>query len=81
MSRVIAWWIDDATYDTLGLMPGTYVATWGSGSDAHNFTLDILPAPGTTEVPEPSSLMLLAPPLGFVLLLPARPRQNGRSAA
>jgi hypothetical protein len=72
---------NDATYSTLGVTPGTYIATWGSGPDADSFTLDILPAPGTTEVPEPSTLMLLALPLGFVLMLSVRPRQNRRSAA
>ncbi len=57
---------DNQTFSSLGVTPGTYVWTWSSGS----FTLDI---PGAA-VPEPSSLGLLALPLGFVTLLAARHR-------
>ena len=45
-----------ATFSSLGVTPGTYKWTWGSGAD-QSFTLDIA-APSA--VPEPSSLLLLA---------------------
>ncbi len=41
------------TLSSLGLMPGTYTWTWGTGTD-QKFTLEI-----GAPVPEPSSLMLL----------------------
>jgi hypothetical protein len=46
---------DDTTIASLGLTPGTYNYTWGTGSDgsfAHNV--------GTSQVPEPSSLGLIS---------------------
>jgi hypothetical protein len=46
----------NATLDSLGLLAGTYVYTWGSGVGADSFTIDIL-APAT--VPEPNSLALM----------------------
>jgi hypothetical protein len=63
------------TFSSLGVTPGIYEWTWGPGAN-QNFTLDIVAA----AVPEPSSLSLLAPPLGFVLLLAARRRRAMRSA-
>ncbi|HEX5325292.1 MAG TPA: PEP-CTERM sorting domain-containing protein [Acetobacteraceae bacterium] len=44
---------DNQTFATLGITPGSYVWTWGSGTDADSFTLDV-------GVPEPGSLALLA---------------------
>jgi hypothetical protein len=44
---------DNATFASLGLTPGTYAWTWGSGANADSFTLEI-------EAPEPASLGLLA---------------------
>jgi hypothetical protein len=41
------------TFNSLGLTPGTYAWTWGSGADASSFTMNIGAA-----VPEPSSLAL-----------------------
>ena len=50
------------TFATLGVTPGTYEWTWGTGPN-QNFTLDVV-------VPEPSSLLLLAGALaGLVMLL------------
>jgi hypothetical protein len=49
---------DDATLASLGVTPGTYIWTWGDGSDADSFTLDIN-APATS-APEPASIALLA---------------------
>jgi hypothetical protein len=60
---------DNQTLSSLGLTPGVYVYTFGSGADADRFTVDIL------AVPEPASALLLGPPLGFVMLLLARRRQ------
>lgn len=48
-----AW--SGATFSSLGLTPGTYVWTWGSGADADFFTMNI----GASSVPEPASLMML----------------------
>lgn len=59
---------DNQTFGILGVTPGTYEWKWGSGATADSFTLNIVAAP------EPSSLALLALPLGLVLLLAARLR-------
>ena len=47
---------DGATFASLGVTPGTYEWTWGTGADADNFTLQIGPV---AVVPEPASLPLL----------------------
>ena len=49
---------DDATIASLGLTPGTYTFTWGSGADAGSFVIDI----ATT--PLPAALPLFASALG-----------------
>ena len=61
----------NATFASLGVTPGTYEWTWGSGAN-QNFTLQIGPA---AAVPEPPSLLLLAGALvGLVTLLGAGSR-------
>jgi hypothetical protein len=59
---------DNATFASLGATPGTYMWTWGTGADADSFTLQIEPA----AVPEPSTIALLALPLGLVIWRTAR---------
>ena len=44
----------NASFASLGMTPGTYVWTWGSGVNADSFTLNI-----GSVVPEPSSLTLM----------------------
>ena len=44
-----------ATFSSLGLTPGTYTYTWGTGANADFFRINI----GTAAVPEPSSLVLM----------------------
>jgi hypothetical protein len=56
---------DNQTFGSLGATPGTYVWTWGSGATADSFTLNIVPT-NIVPTPEPSSLALLALPLGLV---------------
>jgi hypothetical protein len=55
------------SFATLGLTPGVYLYTFGSGGNADTFTIDVA-------VPEPASLALLAAVLG--LGLAARRRCN-----
>jgi hypothetical protein len=46
---------DGATFASLGVTPGVYKWTWGSGTNADSFKLDIV------AVPEPSTwIMMLA---------------------
>jgi hypothetical protein len=61
------------TFASLGLTPGTYIWTWGSGPTADSFTLQVGPV---ANVPEPSSNMLLGLPLGLLMLIAARPRRT-----
>jgi hypothetical protein len=60
----------NATFASLGLTVGTYVTTWGTGSNTETFTVNVLAtttAPETT-VPLPGSALLLAAGLlGFGL--------------
>ena len=55
------------TFSSLGVTPGVYEWLWGSGA-SQKFTLDA--------VPEPSSLLLFAPPLGIIMLVAARTRRR-----
>ena len=52
---------NNATFASLGVTPGTYVWTWGTGLENQNFTLVI----GGAGVPDGGSTVSL---LGFVLL-------------
>ncbi len=61
---------DNQTFASLGVTPGTYTWTWGIATADDTFTL-VIPA---AAVPEPSSLALLALPLGLLMLLAARRR-------
>lgn len=60
---------DNATFASLGVAPGTYEWTWGTGPD-QNFTLDVV-------VPEPSNLALLGVALAGLPLLRRRSRASG----
>ena len=52
---------DNASFASLGVTPGTYIWTWGSGAD-QSFTLDIL---SSVSVPEPAEFGMF----GFGVLL------------
>lgn len=64
----------DSTLASLGITPGTYTWTWGSGDTADTFTLEA----GT--VPEPTSASLLAMS-SLALLRRIRGRRNGPESA
>ena len=66
---------DNQTFSSLGVTPGEYEWTWGSGAHADSFTLDIV----TAAVPEPSSVGLVALPLGLGMLLAAQRRRAARN--
>jgi hypothetical protein len=62
---------DSATLSSLGLTPGTYTWTWGSGPTADSFTVQV-----DASAPEPGSLFLVA--AGAVsLLLAVLLKSNG----
>jgi hypothetical protein len=67
---------DMATFASLGVRPGTYVWSWGSGAD-QSFTLDIQ-APAA---PLPASLPLFATGLGALGLLGWRRKRQARAVA
>jgi len=60
---------NNASFASLGVAPGTYTWSWGSGSNADSFTLQIGPG-ATNGVPESSStLPLLAAAIGGLCLV------------
>ena len=63
---------NNQTLATLGLTPGTYVYTWGSGTTADSFTVQIR----ANAIPEPGTLTLVA--LGGVCALAYRRRRVAR---
>jgi hypothetical protein len=68
---------NDATLASLGLIPGLYVWSWGSGADADTFTIDVVAGPGShaSPVPEPSTWAIML--LGFAGLGYASLRRKG----
>jgi hypothetical protein len=58
----------NSSFSSLGLTPGSYVYTWGTGPDADSFTVNIGPTP------EPTSLSLFA--LTSLALLRRRQRAS-----
>lgn len=64
LSSTATW--ANQTLSSLGVAPGSYLWNWGSGADADFFRLTVIE--GTTPVSEPSGVLLLALPLGFVML-------------
>lgn len=60
---------ENQSLSTLGLTPGTYVYTWGTGENADSVTVNV------NAVPEPASTALLAIG-GCALLLGMRKRRN-----
>ena len=54
-TTIVIW--ENATFGSLGVMPGTYVWSWGTGATADTYTLQI---GATDSVPEPASLVLLS---------------------
>jgi hypothetical protein len=66
---------DDETFAGLGMDPGTYTWTWGSGANTDSFTIQVGPA---SSVPEPASLALFAPALAG---LGVTRRRRSRTAA
>jgi hypothetical protein len=69
LSDTATW--DSTTFASLGVTPGTYVWSWGTGAN-QNFTLQIGPA----AAPEPGTLTLLGAALASFAFLRRR-RQNG----
>jgi hypothetical protein len=61
-----------STFSSLGVTPGTYEWTWGSGAN-QNFTLQI----GPPAVPEPSTWAMIALGFGFLGILGYRKTRGG----
>jgi len=62
------------TFGSLGVTPGSYQWTWGSGAHADFFQLDLFEE--AAAVPESSSVLLLALSLGLVVMLARLPGVN-----
>jgi hypothetical protein len=63
----------NATITSLGLTPGSYVWTWGSGASADTFTLDIVSG-GDVAAPEPATWAMML--VGFTGLAFLRIRRR-----
>jgi PEP-CTERM motif len=61
------------TFASLGVIPGTYLWTWGSGASGDTFSLQIGP---DTAVPEPASLTLLGVGLAGLGVVRRRTQQQ-----
>jgi hypothetical protein len=69
------------SFQSLGVTPGTYVWSWGSGAHADTFTLDVLSI-GSPAVPEPSTwAMMLIGLVGLGHAAHRRRRNDQRSTA
>jgi hypothetical protein len=62
----------NASFASLGIIPGIYTDTWGSGADADSFVLEI----GPIDTPEPVGALLLTVPLAALGFF-ARGRRPG----
>lgn len=67
---------DNSTFASLGLTPGTYVWSWGTGAD-QTFTLQV----GPTATPLPTALPLFATGLGGLGLLGWRRKKKAATLA
>lgn len=71
--------IDFATYSNLGIAPGTFTWSWGSGDDADSFILNIHEPTVSTDVPEPPTLaILMAGLLGLGFLSRRQAKRDAR---
>jgi hypothetical protein len=71
----------DATIASLGLTPGSYVWSWGSGPTADTFTLDIAGTVVGASVPEPATWAMMLLGLAGLMLLRERADSRLRAAA
>jgi hypothetical protein len=76
LGTTTATWAN-ATITSLGLTPGSYTWTWGSGATADTFTLDIVSG-GAPAAPEPGVWAMMI--LGFAGIAILRVRKIERSA-
>jgi hypothetical protein len=65
----------DSTFASLGVTPGTYVWTWGTGADADSLTMNI------GGVPEPATWAMLILGVAMVGLTARRRRKAAPLAA
>jgi hypothetical protein len=63
-----------ATFSSLGITPGIYLWTWGSGATADSFEIV------AGSVPEPASVVMLSLGLATVAGMASRPRRARRAA-
>jgi hypothetical protein len=70
---------DDASFASLGMIPGLYVWSWGSGAHADTFSIDIIAGSGPQTVPELSTWAMML--LGFAGLGYAAVKRKGAGRA